>query len=313
MNSDATENQAVVDDERYVRLAAVLTQVVGFVAQETLLLAQYEGANPGLFAQLWPPSSDLSGDAFNTRVNDSIEHIGGPPEFYLLQEGEEAPLADNYPNVAMREVFSVFSRARTSVIRAELFRAGSELIADQPSKSGLPDDPALETHFVERADAAFWEHAEAAYIRLASYWDRVGQIFDFAFFNIRKFDHNGFTSVMDRIHVNAVPMNASLASHGGWKRLRAFQTSGKDDGLQWLLLRRNLIVHSLHLHPLRSDGDSVFKSQFNHLEVSHRDRLKPQTPREEIALLIKQLNRAAALFDDVLSVLRFAPAQPEKR
>jgi hypothetical protein len=56
----------------------------------------------------------------------------------------------------------------------------------------LPESPEAAAQLIKQAQGAFWEHAEAAYIRLYSFWDRVGQVLDFAFFNIRKFDQNGF-------------------------------------------------------------------------------------------------------------------------
>ena len=132
----------------------------------------------------------------------------------------------------------------------------------------LPKNPDAAAALIREAQAAFWEHAEAAYIRLCSFWDRVGQVLDFAFFNIRKFDQNGFAAIMDRIDLNAVPMADGLKNCNSWQRLRSFQTSEKEDGLKWLVQRRNLVVHSLHLHPVKTDEEGVFKSQFNHLDVS---------------------------------------------
>jgi hypothetical protein len=114
---------------------------------------------------------------------------------------------------------------------------------------------------------------------------------------------------MDRIHSNAVPMDNRLKDNGCWKRLRSFQTSEKEDGLKWLLQRRNLVVHSLHLHPVQADEEGVFKSQFNHLDAAHRDKLRPKEPAEEVALLMGQLDAAGALFSDFLTVVELAPSR----
>jgi hypothetical protein len=191
--------------------------------------------------------------------------------------------------------------------------AGSALLADQPDLTGLPKNPEATAQLIKLAQDAFWEHAEAAYIRLSSFWDRVGQVLDFAFFNIRKFDQNGFTAVMDRIHSNAVPMDNPLKYSTSWKRLRSFQTSGKDDGLQWLLQRRNLFIHSLHLHPVEADEDGVFTSQYNHLDAAHRDKLRPREPAEEAALLMGQLDMAGALFTDFLTIAELVPSRKRDR
>lgn len=291
-------------------LEKVLGNAVAYVTNEAWVLAQYEIVYPDKFPTLWRA---VDSDAFNKRMNQVVEHLGGPPEFYLLRDDQVAPPADNYPEAIMREVFDVFQRARRSVLRADMFMAGSTLLADHPDVMHLPEDPESAGLFIRQATSAFWEHAEAAYIRLFSFWDRIGQVLDFAFFNIRKFDQNGFNAVMDRIHANAVPMDPRLKESGSWKRLRAFQTSEKEDGLKWLLQRRNLVVHSLHLHPLPTDVEGVFNSQFNHLDAAHRDKLRPREPAEEAALLIGQLDKACDLFSAFLSVVELAPQRKRDR
>lgn len=240
-------------------------------------------------------------------MNKVAEHLGGPPQFYLLPNDEKWPAADGYPDAALHEATDVFHRARKSVLRAHMFMTGSALLADRPDIMNLPQDPEVHAILIRQAQEAFWEHAEAAYIRLYSFWDRLGQVLDFAFFNIRKFDQNGFYSVMDRVAANMVPMNTQLKASDGWKRLRAFQTSEREDGLKWLLLRRNLIIHSLHLHPVRDNDEGMFNSQFNHLGAAHREKLRPRDPVGEVKLLLSQLERAGALFVDFLDLLEHSP------
>lgn len=288
-------------------LIGVLHNAVQYVTSEAPLLAQYELVHKGVFHNLWPTSDTK---AFNEHVDRVVEHLGGPPRFYVLKVDDEPPPADTYPEAAMGEVVDMFWLARKSVMRAHMFKTGSTLLAESPALMGLfEDDTELTSAVTKHAESAFWEHAEAAYIRLYSYWDRVGQVLDFAFFNIRKFDHNGFDSVMKRIHANVRPMNNQMEASEGWTRLRAFQTSAKEDGLKWLLERRNLIVHSLHLHPVLDKDENMFKAQFNHLEDAHRERLRPRDPEEEVTLLLRQLRRASDLFKDFLAVAEFAPSR----
>lgn len=184
-----------------------------------------------------------------------------------------------------------------------MFMTGSSLLAQHPDLMALPEDPDAAAMFIRLAEAVFWEHAEAAYIRLSSFWDRMGQLLDFAFFNIRRFDQGGFNAVMDRIAVNVAPMDNRVKASGSWKRLRAFQGSAQDTGLKWLLRRRNLIVHSLHLHPVATDEEGVFKSQFNHLDAAHREKLKPRDPEGEVTALVGQLEQAGTMFDDCLGLV----------
>lgn len=294
------------DTDRQKHLATVLGNTVSYVTNEAVVLAQYEVFQEDKFAKPWPENDD---GTFDKRMNKVAEHLGGPPQFHLLRHDEEPPPDDNYPEAALREAIDVFQRARKSVLRTHLFMTGSTLLAQQPDIMKLPEDPNVAAMFVKQAQAAFWEHAEAAYIRLYSFWDRVGQVLDFAFFNIRKFDHNGFSAVMDRIHANLVPMDARLSGSGSWKRLRSFQTSEKEDGLKWLLNRRNLVVHSLHLHPVQTDEEGMFKSQFNHLDAAHREKLRPREPAGEVALLLGQLDKAGALFSDFLTLVEFSTSR----
>lgn len=287
------------------KVASVLMNALTFVANEPVMLAQLASITDSSdFPDLVP---DGSSDAFDRRMDKLLEHLGGPPRFRLIRDDQQPPPADNYPEAAMREAFAVFDRARKSVMRAKLFQTGASLLENQPDLITLPEDVNVQQMFFEQTWSVFWEHAEAAYIRLYAFWDRVGQILDFAFFNIRKFDQNGFTAVVDRIHANAVPMEPRLKESAEWQRLRAFQTSEREDGLKWLLQRRNLMVHSLHLHPIKPSDEGMFTSQFNHLEVAHREKLRPRSPSEECAGLIEQLKRASALFPEVLGVLERAP------
>lgn len=287
-------------------LATVLGNAVLYVTNEALVLAQYELFHEDKFAKLWPESDN---DSFDKRMNTVAEHLGGPPKIYVLVEGEKPPAADRYPDAALHEALDVFHRARKSVLRSHMFMTGSSLLANQPDIMNLPDDPDAAAMFVKQAQAAFWEHAEAAYIRLFSFWDRLGQVLDFAFFNIRKFDQHGFYGVMERVAANVVPMNERLKASGSWERLRAFQSSEREDGLKWLLLRRNLVVHSIHLHPVQGNEEGMFKSQFNHLDAAHREKLRPRDPAGEVALLLGQLDRAGALFVDFLTLLESSPSR----
>lgn len=293
-------------DERKELFYKSLSNAVAYVSNEAFVLLQYEIARPSVFPNLW----DNIGD-FDKRMNDTAEHLGGPPEAYIMSETSkvEPPPSDGYPEATLREALEMFARARKSVIRAHMFMTGSMVLAHAPEMMNLSTETGEAEIFISRAQAAFWEHAETAYIRLYSFWDRVGQILEFGFFNIRKFDHNTFSAVIDRINANIVPMNKRLERSSSWKRVRSFQKSEKEDGLKWLLARRNLIVHSLHLHPIKEKDEDVFKSQFNHLEHSHREKLRPRDAADEVVLLLGQLTQAASLFSAVLSIIEATPSR----
>ncbi|ELY3740546.1 hypothetical protein SMX82_003970 [Cronobacter sakazakii] len=296
----------MIKDDHFKTLSAILAQV----ANEAILLAKFEriyleDSLPQLF-------SSESYDDFEKEVNATIEHLGGPPKFYLLSENENPPLADNYPDAAIKEVVDVFLLAQKSILRTYMYLKGSSFLeSNNDLLEGINASKENQESLMRSIQSTFWEHAEAAYIRLYSFWDRVGQIFDFAFFNIRKFDQNGFNSVMNRIHANVVPMVKQMQNDPNWKSLRTFQTSNKIDGLQWLLQRRNLIVHSLHLHPVPLE-ENVFDSQFNHLDGAHRNKLLPKEPSEEVVILIGQLRKAAELFPACLKIIMYSESRKYK-
>jgi hypothetical protein len=138
---------------------------------------------------------------------------------------------------------------------------------------------------------------------LAGFWDRLGQILDFVFFSIRQYERDGFSAVIDRIRANTLRMQPALADSEAWTAIWTYKKSEREDGLQWLLSRRNLLVHSLHLRPTDEQAnDELFASAFNHLDSRLRRDLAPGTPEQEIQRLHTHLNQAAALLPQVLSM-----------
>jgi hypothetical protein len=139
------------ESARQDRLMKVLGNAVAYVTNEALILVQYDTVQEGKFPKLWP-GNDYG--AFDKRMNRVTEHLGGPPAFYLLRKNQEPPLADNYPDTVMREVFDVFQKARRSVIRAHMFMTGSALLAENPDMMDLPQDSEAAALFVKEAQAA---------------------------------------------------------------------------------------------------------------------------------------------------------------
>ncbi|MGT2509506.1 hypothetical protein [Cupriavidus basilensis] len=206
------------------RTGQILSEAVLHVAREAVLLQQFEDVSRERFGDAWPYGSF---EKFKREADLVSEHLGGPPEHFIVRDGLKPPPSDTYPFAALREMLYVYKRARKSVVRAHLTQFGSALLEGDPG-AVLVDPPIeLAEAFITQSKSMFWEHAETAYIHLYSFWDRMGQILDFTFFNIRKFDHNGFNAVMDRIQANAVPMYKDLSENSQWRELRRFQNSKK--------------------------------------------------------------------------------------
>lgn len=291
-------------EENLDRFATVLAATVEYVGKEPLVLAyleQYFSPKP---ASLVPCDSD--GKELEQWVIRLAERFGGPPRSIIRGKDEPKPRYDLYPSAAMHEVINMFHRARRSLTRAQMSLIGSHLLHEKPEVMSLPLEGGVRAQFLEAVESAFWELAEIGYIRLASYWDRVGQLLDFAFFGIRS-EREGFSAVVDRVQNNLVPVDIVLRTLPAWNSLRAFQTSEKEDGLKWLLRRRNLLVHRLYLRPIQQPEDQeVFDSEFNHIDEALRKNLAPGTPRQEIERMHGQLQKAAELFPSVLELCEHA-------
>jgi len=282
------------------RLARAITDSMAYAANETRLLAGFEEFFSPRPARLW--DSDEQEKALHLRINRIAESLGGPPR--LVIRGRSEPLAqyDTYPAAAFQEVLSVFYAARNCVCRAYMLQIGTDALRRFPEVVNT-DDEQIRSLFRANAERAFWEHAENAFIKLCSYWDRVGQILDFTFFRIRQFERDGFTAVMDRVWANFPPVYEGIRNSVALKALRKYQNSEQEDGLKWLLRRRNLVIHSLHLQPIQTPLEAeVFQSAYNHLEESLRRKLAPGTPRQEVKRLQTHLRAAADLFPHVLTV-----------
>jgi hypothetical protein len=291
------------EERRKDRLIEILGKTLDYVANEAVVLNRLEEFFSPKPAKL--ATSDAGARELQDRIDHLVESLGGPPK-----TGTTSPnlvKVDSYPLAAISEAINMFHRTRKSVVRTHMFMIGVELQNKWPDavKNSNEEDREF---FLESSESAFWEHGETSFIRLVAYWDRIGQILDFAFFGIRQFERDGFSSVMDRIHCNWVPMSRDLGAMAAWKRLRVFQTSESEDGLKWLVRRRNLLVHSLHLRAVDSRADEeMIDSLYNHLELSLRKKLAPGTVEQELRRIHQQLSAAASLFPDFLSLCEYAP------
>jgi hypothetical protein len=211
------------EDEDLDRFTEVLAATVKSIVNEPVLLARLEPHFSPKPASLVPQDSDEK--EFQQRVDRLIVRLGGPPNLIFRGKDEPRPRYDEYPGAAMHEVVNMFHRTRRSVTRAQMSLIGSHLLHEKPEVLSLPTEGDVQAQFLKTVESRFWELTETAYIRLASYWDRVGQLLDFVFFGIRQFDRDGFTAVVDRIRNNFVPVDTVLTSLPAWNSLRTFQSN----------------------------------------------------------------------------------------
>jgi hypothetical protein len=293
---------ALPDTNRNEELWHTLAKVMAFTTDEPILHSQLEeffSPKPAKLAESKAEESTL-----NRRIGAASEALGGPPELIVQGHNDPKPRYDTYPGASFEEALAVFHRARRSIIRAHVSFLGFHMNQTHSDlyTEPMPDD--VHQSLLRIISGSFWEHAEISLIRLAAYWDRVGQILDFSFFRIRQFERDGFASVVDRIHNNWASVDPVLSEMPGWKHIRQFQSSEKQDGLKWLVRRRNLLVHSLHLRPIEpEETDPIFETAFNHLDKSLKEKLAPGSMQDELNTIHAQLAAAAKLFPEVLSLV----------
>jgi hypothetical protein len=291
--------------DKHKRLTDLIGKALVYTANEPWLLVRFEE-----FLSPKPASLDFSRPVTN-RLNKLTEKMGGVPRLIVYKTGEKLPEFDTYGDAAIHEVAFSFQRCRRSVCRTHVCFVASEFYKQHPDVFVQRIGPAIKRGLAASMEEVFWEHAETSYIRLASYWDRIGQFLDFIFFNIRQYERDGFPSVMDRISSNYVRLFPDLESAPSWAALRNYQRSEKQDGFQFLIRRRNLLVHSVHLEAIQSKAggeNPIFTSAYNHLEESVHRKLKPDTPESELAFLHAHLSAAAKLFPSMIELCEHCAA-----
>ncbi len=294
MSTDAAADR---DD----RLASAISGALQHAANETLVLARLEEFFSPKPAQLATGEAEVK--ALNAQVDRVTALYGGAPRLIFRGINDPKPTYDTYMSAAIDETIEVFKRARRSLCRAQAFMIGARMLRTNPELFILPENEEIRLLFQSSTEGVFWEHAETTFIRLAGFWDRAGQILDFAFFAIRQYERDGFSAVIDRIRANTLRMKPGLEANPAWLAIWSHKKSEQEDGLQWLLSRRNLLVHSLHLQATPDpEDDELFESAFNHLDVRLRRDLAPSTPEKEIEHLDVHLTKAALLLPHVLTL-----------
>jgi hypothetical protein len=234
------------------------------------------------------------------KTSELIKSLRGVPNFLIRLKNEPKPIYDTYVNSAIDEFFLSYQKAKEAIRRAHIKFIINDGIEKHPEyiKKKPPTD------LVEYLENLYWDMVEIAYIRLASYWDRAGQLLDYIFFNIRQYERDGFSAVIDRIHINVGRILPELLELEPWIDILKYRKAENPDGYKWLILRRNLIIHSISLKNYENyeDDDELFESNYNHLNVTVKRKLAPQKPKEELKQLHTQFSIATELFTKVLEI-----------
>ena len=325
-----------------------LGELLKITANEAIVIKSMEEfftPQPAKLAETEDESDEIA-----LKISELSERLGGPPARIVIHEESVLPDFDTYALGAIMEIISMFHRCRRAVCKTHLFFTASKFLRDHPDVLWHPswkvkkkeatvlkvigdyswdaaefasefskDRPSELGHALKAEEKGavievvrdnFWDEAESAYIKIASFWDRVGQLLAFVFFNIRQYERDVFPEVIERVRKNYIPLHQELAGSQAWKSLYDYKKSKKVDGFEWLQSRRNLLVHSLHLRPMPDPlkEHPIFTSTYNHLEKKVREKLKPGTTQEELYYLHSHLRSAATLFPEVIDLCHLGAA-----
>jgi len=237
--------------------------------------------------------------------------LGGVPKIIISKEGEEKPVFDTYVDSLIQELLRMFHKTRRAVLKAH---AQYVVVESMRQKKEFFMTPPPE-EIVLAIEEYFWDSLEVAYLRIASFWDRVGQLLSFSFFNIRQYDKEGFTAIIESIHLNYEPMLPELKSFEEYGRIWDYSKTENDQGLKWLLQRRNTLIHSVGLSSGRNDELAMkpYDSLFNHLERKQQRKLRKAELSIEMKLLNFHFVKLCSLFRDCLVLSDFGAKKCVKR
>jgi hypothetical protein len=202
----------------------------------------------------------------------------------------------------LNEWFSYFHKCRRSVCRAHMYCITLGALDKHPH---FWPDMSEEMRAVAKnlMESRVWDALEIATARLASYWDRVGQILDFVFFNIKQYERDGFPLVLERIKRNFAMSCPDIYNSHAWHEMNKYANSEKQNGYKWLIRRRNLVVHSMQMKPRPTyDNDVIFEYEFDHFEDRIVRDLAIKELREELLDIHSHLTSAASLVPFVIEL-----------
>lgn len=291
------------DQERSLNdLVETLTRVMSHAANEPMLIKKME-------LYLSPHPANIYSDEADAKdltqyIRKFLNRIDPQLKLIIGCDGEPPLQRDKirtYQIDISNELTDCFRVSRTAVCRLHMFYITYESVMVNRDwwVDMSEEDAKTYSHLLSNS---FWDALEISTIRLVSYWDRVGQLLDFVFFNIRQYERDGFPAVIERIKKNFAVTFPDLASNASYKAFVEYANSEKLTGFKWLTRRRNLAVHSTRFRPYEHRRDIMFEYEFNHFETRVVRDLALKSPKEELELIHSHLDKAAELFRGVFEL-----------
>lgn len=130
-------------------------------------------------------------DNLNSVIKKLSDILDAPPQFIIQMEGEDKPVFDTYIESLLNEIVYSIRKVISSVKNVETYHMlsfYSNYYEDREFSGFLTDIYAKE----------FWGKTEIAYIRMASTWDRIGQLLSFIFLILDNMTGKGFFLLYSR-------------------------------------------------------------------------------------------------------------------
>ncbi len=189
----------------------------------------------------------------------------GAKKLVVWDRNEPRPVVrlDTFGSSAVDELIGGAIAFDRAMVCAHIQRTGSEVWAESERGSGTRTDEAR----FQLVTGLLWEAVEVGYFRACAYWDRVGQLLEFIFFNVRDY-REGFSATIQRMKTNfesdELPMQ-SLAGCDHWQYLKKFRNRRHEN----LTSKRNVIAHRRGASSCRvEDSPSERDNYFDHLNAT---------------------------------------------
>ena len=297
MNSDSSNDKKYEDELISIYSDLLNSELASISVQERFDII----ANPPIPKLVKDKKEE---EEFNRLIQEIIYAHGGVPLVVIKKTGEKNPIYDTFIDSLISEILSMYQKTRRSIIKVQSQYAVVESLRynKQFFKTPAPEEVVL------MFEEYFWDSLEIAYLRLASYWDRIGQLFSFSFFNIRKYDKETFTDIIEKINSNYVLTISELKSMPEYKELWDYSKLEDKNGLKWLLQRRNLIIHSVGINTKTNNlvKGELFDSKYNHLDEKISNKLKKSNLKDEISVINFHYIKMCEYFKNCLQLSIFA-------
>lgn len=250
-----------------------------------------------------PKLSDIGNE--KNRINENISKLrsslDAPPDLFIICKGEELGKYDTFIDSAIHELIISYKKVRRSI------RGAHSLSISINTTERFTKNEEYKNFIIPLLKDQFWDNIEVSYIRLSSFWDRIGQLLDYIYFNIRNYDNDGFIAVIDRIHRNIRQIYPEFSSMKEWGNLWDYSRSEKKDGLKWLLKRRNVLIHSLSLKELlvEEEDEILFEANYNHLDEKIKAKLKQGDSEDELNNIHIHFKMITQLFNDCIEISKW--------